>query len=225
MQARSNDAAVAAGTLEAIKWLALLAMTLDHVNLYLWHGRWPALSAAGRCAMPLFAFVLACRLAAPGALARGVHRRVMARLALAGAGAAPVLAGLGVLDKGWWPLNIMFTLLAGTALVDLLARGAGWGLAAALALLFVAGALVEFLWFGLAYFVAAWWYCERPGAARWWLMAAACASLAAVNQSQWGLMALPVIWVGRRHPLRLARLPYLSYAYYPLHLTLLLALR
>lgn len=219
----TQNAVAAPGTLEAIKWLALVAMTLDHLNTYLWHGAWPALAAAGRCAMPLFAFVLASRLAAPGALARGVHGRVMLRLALAGACAAPMLAGLGVLGNGWWPLNIMFTLLVGTAAAWLLAAGARWAPAAALLLVFGGGAVVEFLWFGLAFFLAAWWYCKAPGSARWCVLAAATTALACVNQSHWALLALPVIAAGRRYALPVRRVRHVFYAWYPFHLALLLA--
>nr|WEG85486.1 trbP [Escherichia coli] len=59
---------IADGTIEALKWLALLAMTGDHVNKYLFNGTLPYLFEAGRLALPLFVFVLAYNLARPGAL-------------------------------------------------------------------------------------------------------------------------------------------------------------
>jgi hypothetical protein len=215
----------AAGTLEALKWLALVAMTLDHANAYLWHDGWPGLHALGRIAMPLFAFVLACRLASPGARVRGVHLRVMLRLGVAGACAAFVLALLGVLEHGWWPLNILFTLMAGTGVTWLIESEWRWGSGAALVLAFVAGALVEYWWFGLAFFVAAWWYCRRPDVARLLVLVAACASLAAVNGSHCALLALPLLGVARCCALPVPRLRHVFYAYYPAHLALLLVLR
>ena len=216
---------VAPGTLEALKWLALVAMTLDHANTYWWRQASPGLHALGRVAMPLFAFVLACRLAQPGACARGVHARVMLRLGLAGACAAPVLALLGGLEQGWWPLNIMFTLMLGTGLAWLLESGWRWRAGAALVLAFGAGALVEYWWFGLAFFMAAWWYCRRPQWGRSIVLAASCAGLAAVNGSHWALLALPLLGVAQRYAAPLARLPHLFYVYYPLHLAVLLILR
>ena len=216
---------VAPGTLEALKWLALVAMTLDHASTYLWQQAGPGLHALGRLAMPLFAFVLACRLARPGAQARGVHARVMLRLSLAGACAAPVLALLGALEQGWWPLNIMFTLMVGTSLAWLLESAWRWRGCAALVLAFGAGALVEYGWFGLAFFMAAWWYCRRPQWGRVLVLVAACAGLGAVNGSQWALLALPLVGGARWYAVRLVRLPYVFYVYYPLHLAVLLALR
>ena len=41
---------LSSGTLEALKWLALLLMTLDHVNKHLLHASVPELFAAGRLA-------------------------------------------------------------------------------------------------------------------------------------------------------------------------------
>jgi TraX protein/NAD binding domain of 6-phosphogluconate dehydrogenase len=62
-------------------------------------------------AMPLFTFVLAYNLARPGALAAGIHRRMAVRLAVFGTlSTLPYIAITGVLG-GWWPLNMLFTLL------------------------------------------------------------------------------------------------------------------
>ncbi|MBK7549911.1 MAG: hypothetical protein IPI20_19875 [Rhodoferax sp.] len=55
------------GTLEALKWLALVLMTGDHVNKYVLADSLPGLFELGRLAMPLFMFVLAYNLARPGA--------------------------------------------------------------------------------------------------------------------------------------------------------------
>ena len=43
---------LSSGTLEALKRLALLLMTFDHVNKHLLHASVPELFAAGRLAMP-----------------------------------------------------------------------------------------------------------------------------------------------------------------------------
>jgi hypothetical protein len=49
---------LANGSLEALKWLALLLMLGDHVNKYLLHDAVPVLFDAGRLVMPIFAVVL-----------------------------------------------------------------------------------------------------------------------------------------------------------------------
>ena len=107
------------GSLEALKWIALLLMTGDHVNKYLFNATLPVLFEAGRIALPLFIFVLAYNLARPGVMARGAYDRTMKRLALFGAVASAPFIALGGLASGWWPLNVLFTLLviAGTLLL------------------------------------------------------------------------------------------------------------
>jgi len=59
----SSSRGASSGTLEAVKWLAIVAMALDHVDaiLYARDLGWP--TAIGRLAMPLFAYILASNLA------------------------------------------------------------------------------------------------------------------------------------------------------------------
>jgi hypothetical protein len=47
---------------EALKWLAIITMTLDHVNKLLFQYDYPALLWIGRLAFPLFAFLMAYNL-------------------------------------------------------------------------------------------------------------------------------------------------------------------
>ncbi|HBO2234324.1 TPA: hypothetical protein L4G82_006185 [Pseudomonas aeruginosa] len=131
---------IADGTIEALKWLALLAMTGDHVNKYLFNGTLPYLFEAGRLALPLFVFVLAYNLARPGALERGLYGRAMKRLLAFGLVASVPFIALGGVVGGWWPLNVMFTLLAATAMLYLVERGRS---VAPIALFVVAGGLVD----------------------------------------------------------------------------------
>jgi hypothetical protein len=116
------------GSLEALKWLALVLMTEDHVDKYLFNGTIAVLFDAGRAALPLFVFVLAYNLARPDALERGVYLRTMKRLALFGVLATPAFIALGGLLAGWWPLNIMFALLAITAMLYLVCKLAAYRL-------------------------------------------------------------------------------------------------
>jgi uncharacterized membrane protein len=56
------------GTVELLKWFALLAMVVDHVNAVFYArelGAWA--TVVGRLAMPVFSIVLAYNLARPGA--------------------------------------------------------------------------------------------------------------------------------------------------------------
>ena len=97
---------LSSGTLETLKWLALLLMTLDHVNKHLLHASVPELFAAGRLALPLFGFVLGYNLARPGALVNGGYSRTARRLAIFGTIATIPFIALGGLGWGWWPFNV-----------------------------------------------------------------------------------------------------------------------
>jgi hypothetical protein len=216
---------VADGTLEVLKWLALAAMTLDHINTYLWNHSSPASYAVGRLALPLFAFTLAYRLAQPQAVAHGMPRRVMLRLLAAGLCAVVPRFLLASSDGGCWPLNVMFTLATGTAIAWLCMRGGRWVPTLVMATFFFVGPFLEFWWFGLACFFGAWWFCRRPGVASFLGCAGGCASLYAVNGNYWALAALPLIAASPCLAIAMPRARHLFYYYYPLHLAVLLIVR
>jgi hypothetical protein len=209
--------ALSSGSIEALKWLALVLMTLDHVNTFLYNGKFPALFKLGRVAMPIFGFVLAYNLARPHALEDGVYGRAMKRLALFGLLASPVFVAM----VGWLPLNILFTLLLAATVMYLIEKDGRWRVMAALVLLIAGGALVEFQWFGVLYCLAAWLYCKRPSWLRLIAWIAAAASLHAINHNPWALAALPVIFAFAHVRVRVPRLRLVFYVYYPAHLGLL----
>jgi hypothetical protein len=215
---------LADGTVDAIKWLALGLMTLDHVNKHLLHDAYGAFFAAGRLAVPLFGFVLAYNLARPGALENGVYRRVLKRLALFGAIATVPFAALGGLGWGWWPLNVLFMLFVSTACIYLLDKG-GAGQRALFVVLFVlGGGLVEFWWPAVAMCVIAWAYCKRPS---WWALigwVASTAALYAINGNFWALAAFAIIFTSPHVDARMRRMKSFFYTYYPIHLAVIWAL-
>ena len=212
---------LSSGTLEALKWLALLLMTLDHVNKHLLHASVPELFAAGRLALPLFGFVLGYNLARPGALASGGYSRTARRLAIFGSIATIPFIALGGLGWGWWPFNIMATLLVATLCAWLIEVGGPARLVAAAAVFIVGGALVEFWWPGLAVCLLAWAYCRRPS---WFTLAlwiGALASLYVINRNLWALAALPLIFAAGRVNVNVPRGRLGFYVYYPAHLAVL----
>jgi hypothetical protein len=208
---------LSSGNVEALKWLALVLMTLDHVNTFLYDGRFPALFNMGRVAMPIFGFVLAYNLARPGALQNGVYARTMKRLALFGLLATPVYAAL----VGWERLNILFTLLLASAVMVLLENDGRWGVAAAMLIWAAFGSIVEYQWFGVLFCVAAWIYCRHPSRLTLSIWIAAAASFYAVNHNFWALAALPIIFAAARVRWSVPRLRHLFYIYYPAHLGIL----
>lgn len=215
---------VSDGTIEALKWFALVLMTLDHINEFLLVEPLFGLNESGRLAMPLFGFVLAYNLARPNALQRGSYERAMVRLALFGMFATPFYIALGAPSAGWWPLNILFTLLVATAIIYYAEKGRTVHTVTATVLFLIGGAIVDYWWFGLAFCLAAWWYCKTASGLALVAWIAATASLYLVNDNLWAMAALPLVFVASRVQLRIPRLRLAFYTYYPAHLALLLAL-
>jgi TraX protein len=216
---------IADGTLEALKWIALLLMTGDHVNKYLLNGTSPALFAAGRIAMPLFVFVLAVNLARPEMLARGAYLRTMQRLAVFGVLAIPAFLTLGGPSATWFPLNILFTLLAITASLYLIEQGTARSNTAAALVFLIAGSNVEFWWLALALGLAVWHYCKQPS---WTPIAFVLTSLSGlwfINGNLWALAAVPVVIASYFIRMDVPRLRWFFYGYYPLHLFALALIR
>lgn len=212
---------IANGTLEAIKWVALVLMTLDHVNKYLFAHQLPFFYELGRIAMPLFVFVLAYNLARPNALLNGAHWRVSKRLAIYGVVASLPYMALGTVVSGWWPLNIMFLLLAATAIFGLVEHGGRLQGVLAVAVFAIAGSLVEYWWPALALAICCWLYCKRPSLGRLSAMTLCLIALSLVNQNLWACAALPIIVAAPKVDLQIIRCRQLFYAYYPLHLSAL----
>lgn len=210
------------GTVEALKWLALALMTLDHVNKYFYGDHLAWMFRCGRLVLPIFLAVLAYNLARPQAIERGIHIRTMKRMLLFGALATPPFIAIGsTILWGWWPLNVMFLLLAMTACIYLIDRGTLRHKATAVVVFLIGGALPEYWWPGIALGLCFWWYFRKPS----WLAAIAVvlgtASLAVINGNYWALASLPLLWLATRIDIRVPRLRLAFYVYYPAHLAVI----
>ena len=162
----------------------------------------------GRTVMPIFGFVLAYNLARPNARAHAVHSRMMYRLSFWGLIVTPMVFILNdtvVTGHAWWPLNIRFMLLLVVALICLIERGGAKRDAAAVALFLIAGAGVEFLWFGVASCLGAWGYWREPTYKRLLLWAGATLSLSIVNGTAWVWAAIPVVVLASRVTITIPR--------------------
>lgn len=216
----SGPWAIADGSLEALKWVALVLMVGDHVNKYLLHEASASLYALGRMVMPIFGFVLMHNLCRPGALTNGLHVRVIKRLAIFGVLSTPAFVYL----VGWWPLNILFTLLVATLIVFLWERGGTAHRLLAFAIFLIGGALVEFWWPALLCCLGAWAFLRKRTPLRLTLWLLATASLAVINGNFAAIVALPLVWAATRVDIPVPRMRWVFYAYYPGHLTALAAL-
>ena len=213
---------LADGTAEALKWLALVLMVLDHVNKYLYHSALPWVFPIARISFPLFAFVLAYNLARPGTISNGAAVRVMKRLAIfALVAAIPHI----ILDGRFSPLNILATLLVATGTVYLFEQG---GLKRWLGILvFMAGGcIVEGNWFAFAVCMTAYRYCQLPTVLRLLSFMASLAILGLfINANQYALAVLPVVLVAPHVSVSLKRHRHFFYGFYPAHLAVILLAR
>lgn len=205
------------GSIEALKWLAMVLMTIDHINHFLFKMQVPVMYELGRIAMPLFGFVLAYNLARPGALHKEMHLSAMQRLLIFGLLASPFFI---MLNK-WLPLNIMFTLLLTTYLIYLIERNEGNDRKLCVLIFIIGGVFVEYAWLAPAYCLAAWWFCKSPSLARGLLWIGITASLWVVNLNYWACAALPIIFFASYIKIKIPRLRLMFYSYYPIHLALL----
>lgn len=202
--------ALSSGARESLKWLALLSMTGDHVAKVVFGGYVPVVSELGRIAFPLFALVMACNLAQPGAdLGKSIRR-----LGVWGLVAQP----LHVLAFGHWlPLNILLTFCLAAVAVHALVNNRQL-------LLLVAGGLlpffVDYQWAGVA-FVMLGWIAFRHR--KYWLLAFGFGGLCWFNGNGWALLAIPLALAVARVQWRLPRWRWAFYVYYVAHLAVLAA--
>lgn len=171
--------------LDVLKWVAAVAMLVDHLWLHVFGAtHWS--EAAGSLAFPLFAVALA-----QGVVAQQYASRVrtLGRL-LAGAVVAQVLL---LMVRDFAPLNVICTLGAGVAIDSALRydapRPQRFALLTAAAL---AGFYVEYLHFGVLFVSALCWLARSRSQASAWVSAALFVLVAPLNGNWWALAAFPV---------------------------------
>ena len=209
---------LADGTAEALKWLALALMVLDHVNKYLYHSALPWVFPIARLSFPLFGFVLAYNLARPETFSNGAAVRTMKRLAIfALVAAIPHI----ILDGRFFPINILATLLVATGTVYLFEQG-GLKRWQGILVFMAGGCIVEGNWFAVAVCMTAYRYCQSPTVL--WL-SSLMASLAVlglfINANQWALAVLSVILLAPHFNLKMKRHKHVFYWFYPAHLAVI----
>lgn len=213
--------------LEWIKWMAILTMTLDHLNRIVFSSSYPGLSWAGRLAMPLFAFLVAYHSLHHTRSLSGYMRRMFE---------------FGIYSQllYWiafnsWMLNIFFGLALGIALISAASTLDRWAQAnwldrflsmAATLVFLIASPFIEYHWAVPAAILCTWlWLRDGRG---WHLFAAGLLFVAGngySTESWFALASFGVLYAVhriQRNPLRLPRWVY--YLYYPAHLALLSAI-
>lgn len=156
---------------------------------------------------PIFAIVLAYNIA-NGYDSKTADRSLL-RIAVAAFIAQPFYAwAFGYV----FPLNVLFTLAAGVYVATKPSRWLG------LCVGLIAGAFVDYAWFGIAVVASACWYFRAPSwAGRFWL-AAAVASPYFINHNFWALAAFPLLVAAQDLDMDLPRWRWSFLTYYVAHL-------
>lgn len=218
------------GQLEALKWIAMALMFLDHFGrLLLGYGVDTWVFALSRAAFPLFAIVLGLNLARPGQQAARAARTAR-RLALWCLVAVPP----SIWARGE-PLlvNVLGTLALGAALCwALAASGPAWARLALALLAMVAANWVEFGLPGVLLIPAvyAWATSGRAEAGLMALLLLLVTGWLNALFGGWPALlgtgaSLAIAGTARQLPVRVPRYKLAFYLVYPLHLALIGALR
>ena len=209
------------GSIEALKWLAMIAMTFDHMNRIFFNGHSDLFYSIGRMAMPIFAFVFVYNIARSTEFKPDHYYKSFKRLLFFGVLATPAYIAMMQLN-GLFPLNIMFTFLVAAGSLFFYEKD---GLSvSAVACFLVGGLFVEYGWFGVAICVSCWFFCKTPHLASLLLTLVAFLFLDVLNKSDWTLMSIPIIFLASKVDFKVPRCTYLFWTYYPLHLNVMVLL-
>lgn len=208
-------------SIEAVKWLALISMVIDHTNKYLFNGTLPYMFEIGRLALPLFLLVFAYNLRRPNIN----HNRLAKRLFIFAAVSTVPYMLLGGLKWFWWPLNVFATFIAVLIVVTFLKRKTIQSYFLALVFFLVLGAFVEYWWVGVAIGVFAWLYFLKGSPIYLALLITSVFCLSYINENHWAMAALPIFYLCMFNKIEIPRLKYFFYVFYPLHLFIFFLIR
>jgi hypothetical protein len=213
---------VSSGSLEGLKWLAMIFMTIDHANRIFFDGSHIMAYRVGRLAMPLFSFVFAYNLARSGMLSLAGYFKISRRLIFFGLLSTPAYLVMMTL-QGLFPLNILFTfLVVSTALYCYDTAGSRM---LALVCFLGGGWFVEYHWFGVMVGISFWLYCKSPSMGSLLMCFGSLCFLDLANDSHWTLLSIPIIVLAAHIDVHVPRWRYFFWSYYPIHLTTLIVIK
>ena len=206
---------LSSGSVELLKWIALVAMVVDHVNAVFFDRSLDWATPVGRIAFPLFALVVAYNLARPGMDWRGFVRRCV----IFGLLALPVHAYLFSIAASWWPLNILWLFLVAFAVTWAMDREQP---ELALGIFLVGGALVEYWWPGVGLVVSLWcWFTAGQRPALLVPVGLSVAGLCVTNGNAWALLVVPLVLLVSQWAPTVPRSGRFFWWFYPLHLAVI----
>lgn len=208
---------LSSGACEALKWIALACMIVDHINNAFFAREMAWMVPVGRIAMPLFTLVLGYNLARPGS----DPIRLLKRLLLFGLIAQPVHAIL-VMKGSWIPLNVLFTFAAGVGYMLLVRRKQWW---AAIALVLASTLLVDYSFVGVLLLAASWAYFDRPTQKSITWLAVALGGLCLFNNNLYALIGVALFYSASWWTVKIPRNKWLFWVVYPAHFALLILIK
>lgn len=245
-----NGNKLSSGSIEFLKWIGIITMLFDHVNHFLFNSGNEFYLMLGRIPFPIFIFLIAYNFADPNAYKRNLHRRVINKLLIYGALAAPAM--LMLYNNGTWPevdifsvgdvistvlpLNIMFTLAATVFILYLWEqenqpkserfKGLAYIKVGAFILL---PAFAEYWHVAVIFALGVWYYfsVKKIVWAFWVCLLVAFGGyyFLFADIVFWSLLAAPIIFLAFKYEFKLPRSRNFFYIFYPLHLWLLVGLQ
>lgn len=208
--------AISSGSIEALKWSGMLFMTIDHANRIFFNQQFYQAYCAGRLAMPLFAFVFAYNLARVEPISLEMYNKTLMRLIFFGVLATPAYIAMNHIQR-WFPLNILFAFLIVLSMLYLYDKGK-WSLS--ICIFLIGGIFVEYSWSVLLLCASFWLFSKKPSVIAILPGLAGYSLLYILNDNNWGLAALPIIFLATQVDLKIPRWHYFFWIYYPAHMTL-----
>ena len=234
------------GSIEFLKWVGLLSMTVDHLNTFLLNSAYPIMMQIGRIALPLFTIVIAYNVASYKGNIDKLILRVIKRLLLFGVAAIPAFAyhkfmiapdreSLFILQwydqvAFFFPLNVLFNFALLLLLIKW-ANKAKENTAYIIYLMIGLFILTPIGEYGLSSFLIGlgvyYLYSENLLArylGQTLFVLGFCFLVVVYSQSFYAMLALPLFWIASNYNFKAPRAGYFFYAYYPLHISLIVLL-
>lgn len=217
-------------SLNFVKWFALAAMIIDHIDAFFFNRQLIYFGYVGRAAMPLFGFILGFNLARVDGCSRNAAGntngergdtglfRILVRLSFFGfISVLPHLIAVSYLGRTLLPLNAMVSLAFSVAFLILIKRRRFLSICAAMSLLIVSVFFVEY-GFAIILQVAAVYYLFKSPSIMLVTAALLALSLFSIfNGNQWAFSCLGVILFSGFCTINLPRCQKFFYLFYPLH--------
>lgn len=210
------------GSVELIKWVALLAMIIDHVGFVIFdQGKFSVPFSIGRIAFPLFAFVLAFKISA--------KRESEPKFLLGIVGRLFVFALVSTIPyyfafRTIWPINVLFTLGLGVFSCYLVAEKMGrlkrW---LGLSLVFFSSFLCDYFAPGVFLVLFSFIFFRRPTIAGFFVLMILLMLVAGMSFSYFGFLAVPIFSISYFFGIQVPLKKWFFYFFYPAHLMLLAA--